>query len=116
MHEAAAVPTLPIISIGLVLNTIGILFGVYAVIVVLGTLNKVGGQVGSAFALTLIGVILQTAAIGYDLLVEGVRLLPEFSMETPLGMLRSHNIHDGLMIIGIIFFVMAARQFAKLAQ
>lgn len=116
MHEAATSPSSSIISIGMILDTVGTLFGIYAVIIVLTTLSKVGGQVGSAFALTLMGVILQTAAIFYDLLVEELRLLPDFSMGTPLGMLRSHNIHDGLMIIGIIFFVLAARQFAKLSQ
>ena len=102
-------------GIGGVLELVGLAFGVFAVIIILRTLGKVGGQVGAAFTLTLFGVLFQMAALIYNIFVRELKLVTEPSIATPVGTLLSHNIHETLMIIGIIFFVVAARQFAKLS-
>ena len=119
MHEVtvpAAQATQSVSVIGLGLELIGITFGLFSVITILSTLSKVGGQVGVAFTLTLLGVIFQMGALGYNVVIRELKLLAEPIITTPLGILHSHNIHEALMIVGIIFFMLAARQFAKLSQ
>lgn len=104
MHEAAAVnSTTSLLSLSIIIELIGIIFGIFAVFTIIRALSKVGGQVGAAFTLTLFGVIFQMSALTYNII-------------TPLDTLASHNIHETLMIVGIIFFVLAARQFAKVSQ
>lgn len=117
MHEGDSATTgLSLNVLGLGIELVGIIFAVFAVFVILKALGRVGGQVGLAFTLTLVGVIFQASALVYNIFIRELKTFAEPELNTPLGLLRSHNIHEVLMIIGIIFFVMAARQFAKLSQ
>ncbi len=114
MQETAATTGTSILSLGIIINVFGTLAGVLAVIIVLRTLAKVGGQVGAAFTLTLFGMVFQTTALFYDILAY-LKITPEITINTPFGSIMNHTIHETLMVTGIIFFVLAARQFAKLS-
>lgn len=96
------------------IDTVGILIGLFSIFLVIRALGKVGGQVGAAFKFTLVGVIAQTLALTYNLLTVEIALI---SLPTTFfgGLIASHHLHDGLMIIGLIFFVLAAQQFSKLS-
>lgn len=96
------------------MDTVGILIGLFSVVLVIKTLGKVGGQVGAAFTFTLLGIISQVLALTYDLLTKETSLV---QIPTTFfgGLIASHHIHDLLMIIGLIFFVVAAQQFSKLS-
>lgn len=96
------------------IDTVGILIGLFSVVLVIRTLGKVGGQVGAAFTFTLLGVISQILALTYDLLTEEIAII---SLPTTFfgGLVSSHHIHGTLMVIGLVFFVLAAQQFSKLS-
>lgn len=111
MHEAAATPS-SLISIALIIDSVGVLAGIFAVIIVGKSLSRVGGQVGSAFSLILLGVISQIAALLESLLVADLKVLPELNLG---GIIQSHQIHDILMVIGMIFFVLGAKKFSDLS-
>lgn len=96
------------------IDTVGILIGLFSIVLVIRTLGKVGGQVGAAFKFTLVGVIAQMLALTYNLLTVEFTII-----SVPLsffgGLILSHHLHDVLMLIGLIFFVLAAQQFSKLS-
>lgn len=90
----------------LIIDIVGVLAGVISIGVILSSSRTVGGQVGSAFNLVLIGILFQMSAVIYTIVFTRLKLFP-----APVV-----DIHHGLMVIGLVFFVMAARQFAKLSQ
>lgn len=96
------------------IDTVGILIGLFSVFLVIRTLGKVGGQVGAAFKFTLVGVIAQMLALTYNLLTAELTVIPVPHTFFG-GLISNHHLHDVLMIIGLIFFVLAARQFSKLS-
>jgi len=87
--------------------------GVFSILIIVRSLSKVGGQVGSAFTLTLIGVLFQAFALVYNLVVLDFHLLPNLTF---FGLLSGHNVHEILMVLGLIFFTLAARSFSNLSR
>lgn len=113
MHDAVATPNTSALSLGLVIELIGIVIGVFAITIIVAALRKIGGQVGSVFSLTLVGVIFQISALIYNIIFRELQLLPSPEID---GLLQTHNIHEALMIIGLVFFVLAAKKFSDLSQ
>ena len=114
MQQSATAVQLHTLSyFALVIDGVGILVGIFALILVIKTLGKIGGQVGSAFKFTLVGVACQMLALTYNLLTEEFQIISVPSVI--FGSISSHHIHDVLMVLGMIFFVLAAQQFSKLS-
>jgi hypothetical protein len=102
-----------IFSVPVLIDFAGVIAGIFALFIILKSLRKVGGQVGSAFTLTLLGVIAQTLALMESLFVSQLGLIAEPNLG---GVLQGHDIHDGLMVIGMLFFVFGAKKFSDLSS
>lgn len=93
-------------SIVLLIDFVGVLAGVISVLVIFNTFKVIGGQVRSTFSLVLLGIIFQMLAIIYTIIFTRLKLFPAPSVD----------VHHALMVVGLVFFVLAARQFAKLSS
>lgn len=93
-------------SLVLIIDIIGVGIGVICLWVIISTSSKVGGQVGSAFNWVLLGILFQMAAIVYTIIFTRLKLFPALALD----------IHHGLMVIGLILFVVAAKKFSDLSR
>ena len=90
----------------LVIDLVGVTAGIISLFVILTTSSKIGGQVGSAFNLVLYGIIFQMSAVIYTIIFVRLKLFPA----------PAFDFHHGLMVAGLIFFVVAAKKFSDLSR
>lgn len=90
----------------LIIDAIGILVTGSSVLILFDLKNKLRGRIGSALNFIMIGVLFNAAALMWDFVFSRL-------VQPPEGL---PDIHHFLMIIGTIFFVIAAHNFSKVAQ
>lgn len=90
----------------LAIDIIGVATAILSLIIIINASRKIGGQIGSSFNLILWGILLQMSAIIYTIIFTRLKILPA----PPI------DIHHGLMVIGLVFFVVAAKKFSDLSQ
>lgn len=93
-------------TVVLLIDMIGVLAGVVSIAVIFNASKIIGGQVGSAFSLVLFGILFQMSAVIYTIIFTRLKLFPAPSID----------IHHALMVIGLIFFVIAAKKFSQVSK
>lgn len=99
IHTASLTPAL-------IIDLVGIVAGLFSLVIIVNTSSKVGGQVGAAFNLVLWGILFQLSAIIYTVIFTRLKLLPAPPVD----------IHHALMTVGLVLFVIAAKKFSDLAR
>ena len=90
-----------------VIDFFGVAVGAISVVIVYSALRNIGGAFGQTFKLILFGITFQVIAIIYTLIFARFKLYA-----IPGGI----DIHHLLMIIGLVIFVLAARNLTKLSK
>lgn len=88
----------------LIIDIIGITIGAIAIYMV--AVHRVGGRVGSAVSLFVWGVLFQMLAFLHTIVFSRLALFPKLPTD----------VHHLLMAVGMIFFVLSARQFASIVR
>ncbi|MEK7074207.1 MAG: hypothetical protein AAB968_00410 [Patescibacteria group bacterium] len=90
----------------LIIDVIGIITGIVAIITV-NNLNKVlAGKLSSALKVFMWGIVFMILAFLYTVVFTRLMLLPKPAVD----------IHHLFMTLGMIFFIMSAKKFANLAR
>lgn len=90
----------------LIIDIVGIVTGIVAIITVTN-LNKIlSGKLSGALKVFMWGIILMILAFIYTVVFTRLALLPKPAVD----------IHHLLMTIGMIFFIVSAKKFARLTQ
>lgn len=94
-------------SIIIGIDVLGVTVGLIMIMSITTTLKSVGGIVGTSYKYMLNGIGFQLLALMYTLIFVRFKLFP-----TPAGV----DIHHLLMIIGIVFFAIAAYKLRLISQ
>jgi len=90
----------------LVIDIIGMLVGIVSILIILNLSKKISGDVGKALNLIAFGItfmllaLLETIIFGRLIILQALK--------------PSVDVHHLFMTVGMVFFVVAAKQFAKL--
>lgn len=95
----------------IIIDLIGIAIGVGAVVLGLNLKKTIGGRVGEGLTYFMWGVVWMVLAFVYTLF--NARFNTVLKGQLNLG---GVDIHHALMTLGMIFFIVSARKFTRLAK
>lgn len=87
-------------------NLIGILVGLVSVGWVYASLRIVGGKLALSLKFVLVGILFQMSAFTYTVVFNLLKLFPAPDIDY----------HHGLMVLGMLCFVAAAKKFADFTK
>lgn len=90
------------VSMEFVLNFLGILGAVVSMIMLFGTKSQLGVRVEEGLNLIIFGIFFNAVALVWDTIMMYTKGMPTYI----------EDIHPVFIIIGMIFFVVAARKFS----
>lgn len=90
----------------LVFSLLGILVGVVSVVWVYTSLRLVGGKLSRPFQFVILGTLFQVSAFIYTAVFHQLKLYP----------MPGVNLHEAIMVLGMLCFVLAAKKFADLTK
>jgi riboflavin transporter FmnP len=97
---------MPVIKPELIIDFVGVIVAVVSVVMLFDLKNKLGGRVGAALNLIMIGIVFNTAALVWTIVFTRLSLFPKPSID----------VHHLFMTIGMILFVFAAYKFSRVNQ
>ena len=86
------------------INVVAIVVGLFAVVWVLHLNRTIGGRVRQALWFFIAGILCNVVAIGWSLFLEHDFIFSNITID----------IHQNLMTLGMIFFIISTARFAKL--
>ena len=90
-----------------IIDFFGVVVGIISVVIIYSVIRTLGGIIGKSFTIVIYGILLQVFAIIYTIIFARFKIFP-----IPGGV----DIHHLLMVIGLLFFVVAAYNAAKLSK
>lgn len=90
-----------------IIDIMGIIIGIISVAVIYSITKKLGGVVGKTFNLMIYGIFAMILAVVYTLVFARFKLFP-----IPGGI----DVHHFLMFIGLVLFVIASYNLAKVGK
>ena len=86
---------------------LGIVFGIYAIVVIFLGLKKLGGKISNTFKFIIVGIIFMVAAFLWTAIDTYFNIL---------SMNYDMLVHMSLMLIGMIIFVISALKFIDISK
>jgi len=90
----------------LIIDIVGMIVGLVSIFIILNLSKNIGGDVGKALNLIVFGITFMLLALLETIVFGRLSLLQNLK--------PSVDVHHLFMAVGMIFFVVAAKQFAKL--
>lgn len=90
----------------LAFNYIGLVIGAVSVVWVYASLKSIGGKLAAPMYFVILGILLQMIAFLYTVIFSLLKVYPAPKID----------FHHGIMTLGMISFVVAAKKFADLAK
>ena len=93
-------------SLQLGIDTLAIIIGIFALIIAVRLINKLGGRINQALRYFIAGIICNAAAIVWSLFFGHVYVIGG----------AYFDVHQNFMTFGMIFFILSTLKFSKLVE
>ncbi len=89
----------------LLIDIFGVIAGLFSLFIIFNIAKRIGGAVEDAFTLVLWGIFFQTSALIYSVVLR-LKLFPPLPVD----------LHHAIMVVGMLFFFVAAKKISDISR